>query len=82
MYCRRLFEGAGLIRIYQRWGYRLVHFPKATKLINAEQKQGYVIPLKDLTLTPGSVLEEGFYTYITDDPAVSPGATAVFILPY
>jgi hypothetical protein len=77
-----LFESAGLIKIDQRWGYRLVHFPKSTKLINDEQKQGYVIPLNDLTLTPGGVLEEGFYTYITDDPTVSQGATAVFILPY
>jgi hypothetical protein len=82
MYFGCLFEGARLIKIDQRWGYRLVHFPKPTKLINAEQKQGYVIPLKDLTLTPGGVLEEGFYTYIMDDPTVGPGATAVFILPY
>ncbi|KAJ5244517.1 hypothetical protein N7489_004613 [Penicillium chrysogenum] len=72
----------GLIKIDQRWGYRLVHFPKPTKLNNEEQKQGYVIPLNNLTLTPGGVLEEGCYTYITDDPMVSPGATAVFILPY
>ena len=66
---------------YQGWGYRLVYFWKPTKLIN-DRKQGYLIPLsKDITLTPGGLLHEGFYTYITNDPTLSSGATAIFILP-
>ncbi|CAG7937460.1 unnamed protein product [Penicillium nalgiovense] len=62
------------------WRFRLVYWSEPTKLLN-DRKQGYLIPLKDITLTPGGILEERFYVEVTNEPLLSSGAAAIFIVP-
>ncbi|KAJ5084775.1 hypothetical protein NUU61_009354 [Penicillium alfredii] len=63
------------------WGWHLVYFSNSTELQN-DRKQGFLVPLsEEITLTPGGVLQEGFYMNITTEPVVSSGATAIFIVP-
>ena len=65
----------------QVWGWHLVHFSNSTELQN-DREQGFLIPLsEDITLTPGGVLKEEFYIYITTEPVVSSGSTAILIVP-
>ncbi|KAJ5265394.1 hypothetical protein N7524_006412 [Penicillium chrysogenum] len=40
----------------------------------------YLIPLKDLTLTPRGTLEERFYVKVTNEPLLSFRAAAIFII--
>ncbi|KAJ5302293.1 hypothetical protein N7508_007156 [Penicillium antarcticum] len=72
---------AGNLQIGRDWRWHLVHFSEDTKLENA-RKSGYLVILSNnITLTPGGILEERFYTYITNEPVLSAGATVIFIVP-
>lgn len=42
----------------------------------------YLVPLSENTkITPGGLLEEGFYTYITNQPWLNSNATIIVIIP-
>ncbi|CAI7657637.1 unnamed protein product [Penicillium palitans] len=62
------------------WRFRLVYWSEPTKLLN-DRQQGYLIPLKDITLTPGGTLRERYYAEVTNEPLLSSGAAAIFIVP-
>ncbi|KAI3202450.1 hypothetical protein CBS147311_4630 [Penicillium roqueforti] len=69
------------LQIGTDWRWHLVHFSKDTKLENV-RKEGYLIVLSNtITITPGGVLKEGSYIYIINEPVISAGATAIFIVP-
>lgn len=58
----------------------MTHFPGNTTIKN-DRKEMYLVPLsKGFILTPGGLLSEGTYTYVTHDMVISEG-TAVFIVP-
>lgn len=57
----------------------MTHFPGNTTIKN-DRKEMYLVPLsKGFILTPGGLLSEGTYTYVTHDMVISEG-TAVFIV--
>ncbi|KAI2726502.1 hypothetical protein CBS147333_6056 [Penicillium roqueforti] len=75
------YNSAEKLQIGTDWRWHLVHFSKDTKLENV-RKEGYLIVLSNtITITPGGVLKEGSYIYIINEPVISAGATAIFIVP-
>ncbi|KAF3394369.1 hypothetical protein F1880_005494 [Penicillium rolfsii] len=67
--------------IDQSWTGRLIYFSKQTTLVN-DEKPAYFIPLSDsVNLTPGGRLSGGSYIRIANQPSLSSGAFAIFIVP-
>lgn len=60
--------------------YNLVHFSKVKQVRN-DKEQMYLVPLSgNITIPPGRPLEEGFYTYHTDEPWLSANATVIVFI--
>ncbi|BCR83538.1 uncharacterized protein ACHE_10940A [Aspergillus chevalieri] len=61
------------------WGWNLAHFSEPKPIIN-NSKRMYLVPLSEgASLTPGGLLPEKSYTYITDQPTISSDTTVIFI---
>ena len=70
-----------LIDCTQHWDGRLRYWSKPTKLVN-DRKEGYLIPLSDdINVNPGGKLQGGWYIQVTNEPILSSGAAAIFIVP-
>jgi hypothetical protein len=53
----------------------VAHFKKTSPI----EKSKYLVALSKVFITPGGLLPEGFYSYITDDVTLHLNATVIFI---
>lgn len=69
------------MKLGEGWGWNLAHFSEPKPIIN-NSKRMYLVPLSEgASLTPGGLLPEKSYTYITDQPTISSDTTVIFIAP-
>lgn len=65
----------------QGWGWTLWEFSEPRKIVN-KTGQMHLIPLsKGSAITPGGDLVEGYSTFISDEPTLSPNVQIIFIAP-